>query len=60
MNDKNFEKVKIKFEITIQECTLVPSLSQFGKLQFLRLNLPKKDFKVQYQDKLNLKITYFK
>ena len=42
MNDKNFEKINIKFEIRIQQCTPVPNLSQFGEVQFLEPNLPKK------------------
>ena len=46
MNDKNFEKIKMEFEISIQECTPVSNFSQFGELKFLRLNLPKKDFRV--------------
>ena len=35
------------------------NFSQFGEFQFLILNLPKKDFRVQYQEKLNLRIIYF-
>ena len=30
MNDKDFEKVNIRFEIRIQRCTRVPKFSQFG------------------------------
>ena len=41
MNDKIFEKVNTKFEITIQCCTTVPNFSQSGELQFLQANLPK-------------------
>ena len=46
MSDKNFGKINIKVVISIKQCTPVPNFSQFGKLQFLRPNLPKKDFSV--------------
>ena len=42
MNNKNFEKINIKFEIRIKQCTPVTYFSQFGDLQFLGPNLPKK------------------
>ena len=41
MNDKNFKKINIKIEISIQQSTSVPDVSQFKELQILRLNLPK-------------------
>ena len=43
--------------MTIQQYTPVSNFNQFGGLQFLRPNLPKKDFRVVYQDKLNMRIT---
>ena len=46
VSDKNFEKMNMKFEIRIQQCTPVLNFSQPGELQFLRLNLPKKDLRV--------------
>ena len=48
VSDKNFGKIKIKFEMRIQQCTPLTNFSQFGELQFLRLNLPNKDFRVEY------------
>ena len=42
VSDKNFGKVNIKFEMRIQQCTLVSNCSQLGELQFLRRNLPKR------------------
>ena len=48
MNDKNFEKRNIKFEMRIYQCTPVQNFSQFGELQLLRPNLPKKDFMVEH------------
>ena len=42
MNDKTFEKIKIKTEISIQQSTPVPNFSQFEELQILGPNLPKK------------------
>ena len=41
-------------------CMPVPNFSQFGEPQFLKPKLTKKDFRVEYQDKLNLRITYFR
>ena len=32
MSDKYFEKISIKFEIKIWQCTPVPNFSQFGEL----------------------------
>ena len=60
MNDKNFEKLNIDFKIRIQQCTPVPNFNQSGELQFLGPDLLKKHFRVGYQDKRNLRITYFK
>ena len=57
MDDKYFEKISIKFEIGN---TLVPDCSQFGGLQVLGPNLPKKYLKVKYKDKRNMRVTYFK
>ena len=48
MNDKKFEKIKIKFEIRIQQRRPVPNFSQFGELQFLGPDLNKKHFKMEY------------
>ena len=59
MNDKNLRKINIKSEIKIQQCTSVPTFSQFGVLRFLGPNLPKKHFRVEYY-KRSLRITYFK
>ena len=42
MNDKNFERINIKFEIRIWQYTQVPNFSHFGERQFLGPNLPKK------------------
>ena len=42
MNDKNFEKINIKFKIRIQQCTPAPNLNQFGEVQLLEPNLSKK------------------
>ena len=42
MNDKNFEKINIKIEISISLSTSVPNFSQFEELQILGPNLPKK------------------
>ena len=41
VNEKNLEKVNIKIVISVLQCISVPNFSQFGKLQFLGLNLPK-------------------
>ena len=35
MNDKNFQKINIKFEIRIQQFAPLPNFIQFGELQFL-------------------------
>ena len=48
VNDKNLGKINIKIKIRIQQYTSVSNFSEFGKLQFLRSNLPKKDFRVEY------------
>ena len=42
MKEKNFKKINVKIVISIQQCTPVPNVSQLGKLQILRPNLPKK------------------
>ena len=42
MNDKNFEKINIKIEISISLSTSVPNFSQFEELQILGPNLPQK------------------
>ena len=59
VSDKNFGKINIKFEMRIWQCTPVINFSPFGELQFLKPNLPKKDFSAEYQDKLNMRITSF-
>ena len=41
MNDKNFEKINIKIEISIQQSTSALNFSQFEELQILEPNLPK-------------------
>ena len=55
MNEKDFEKINIKTEISTWPCTSVPSVSQFEELQILRPNLFKnmneKDF-----EKINIKM----
>ena len=48
MNEKNTEKINIKFEIRIQQGTFVPNFSQFRELQFLGPYLLKKHFRVEY------------
>ena len=60
MNDKNFEKRNIKFEIRTYQCMSVSNLSKFGEHWFLGPNLTKKHFKVAHYDKPNLRITYKK
>ena len=47
VNNKNFGKINIKFKIRIWQCTPVPNCNQFEELQFLRPNLPKRDFRVE-------------
>ena len=42
VNEKNFEKINIKIEISISLSTSVPNFSQFEELQILGPNLPKK------------------
>ena len=59
MNDKTFEKINVKIVTSIQQCTHVPNFSQFEELLFLKPNLSKKHFSVEYYDKRNLKIIYF-
>ena len=48
VNDKIFGKINIKIEIRIWQYTPAPNFSQSGELQFLRPNLPKKDFRGEY------------
>ena len=48
MNNNDYGKINIKFEIRIKQSTPVPHFSEFGELQYLRPSLPKKDFKVEY------------
>ena len=48
VNNKNFGKINIKFEMRIWQCTPLLNFSQFGELQFLGTNLPKRDFRVEY------------
>ena len=48
VSDKNFGKINFEFEMGIWKCTPVPNFSQFRELQFLRPNLPKKDFRAEY------------
>ena len=48
MNNKDYGKINIKFEIRIKQSTPVPHFSEFGELQYLRPSLPKKDFRVEY------------
>ena len=42
MNDKNFEKINIKIEISISLSTSAQNFSQFEELQILGPNLPQK------------------
>ena len=42
MNGKNFVKINIKIEMSIQQSTSVPNFSKFEELQILGPNLPKK------------------
>ena len=42
MSEKKIKKIIIKFEIRIKQCMYVPDFSQFGELQFLRLNFLQK------------------
>ena len=53
MNYNNFEKINIKIETSIQQCTAVPSFSQFDELQFLGPKLPKMNEK--NFEKINIK-----
>ena len=46
--DKKFGKINIKVKMRIWLCMPVPRFSQFGEPQFLKLNLTKKDFRVEY------------
>ena len=48
VSDKNFGKVNTKFEMRIWQCTPVPNFSQFGEIQFLRPNLSKIEYRVEY------------
>ena len=48
MNNKNFEKINIKFEIKIEQCTPAANFSQFGELQVFGPNLAKKNFRVEH------------
>ena len=48
MNDKNFEKIKIKIDVSIQQSTSVPN-SRFWE-QICQTNMNEKDFK-----KVNIK-----
>ena len=51
ISENFFKKINIKFEARIRQCMSVPDFSQFGELQFLRPNLPKKTFRIEYLDK---------
>ena len=42
MNEKDFEKINIKMEISTWRCTSVPNFSQFEELQFLGPSLSQK------------------
>ena len=42
MRENFLKKINIEFETKIKQCMSVPDFSQFGELQFLWLNLPKK------------------
>ena len=42
MSEKKIKKIIIKFEIRTKQCMYVPDFSQFGELQFLRLNFLQK------------------
>ena len=48
ISDKVIGKMNIKIVITILQCAPVPNSSQFGELQFLGPNLPKKHFRLEY------------
>ena len=39
MNDKNFDKINLTFEIRIEQCMPVPNFSQFEERQILGPNL---------------------
>ena len=51
-------KINIIFEMRIYQCTPVPNFSQFGALQFFETKFAQKDHRKEFQDKLNLRITY--
>ena len=40
MNDKNFEKINIKFKIRTEQSTPAPNFSQFEELEILGPDLP--------------------
>ena len=42
INEKNFEEINIKVEISIWQSTSLPNFSKFEELQILRPNLPQK------------------
>ena len=50
------KKIIDKIVISIQQCTPVPNFSQFGELQDLELNLPKKSMNDKIFEKTNVKI----
>ena len=49
MSEKKNKKNNIEFETKIKQFMSVPDFSQFRELQFLRLNLPKKNFRIEYK-----------
>ena len=42
MRENFLKKFNIEFEPKIKQCMSVPDFSQFGEIQFLGLNFPKK------------------
>ena len=55
MNDKNFEKKKIKIEISIWQSISVPNFIQSEELQILGPNLPQNTNEKNFE-KINIKI----
>ena len=55
MNNKNFEKLNMKIEISILQSTSVPNFSRFEELQILGPNFPKNMNKQNFE-KVNIKM----
>ena len=56
MTDKNFEKIKIKIVMNIQQCTPPGNFSHFVELHIMGANLPKKTWPTKNLKKINIKI----